>query len=240
MRVGLFGTGRLGQVIASEAGPALAWQVSRQAPPEAPVDAAIECTVGAVVAERVAWAVERRVPLVIGTTGWELPDLARRVEGTIPVVVAPNFSLGVALMARLATVIGRFAQQDPARDPWLLDHHHAKKRDAPSGTAKLLARAVMTGCPRKTSWSIVGDGVHDPATLSVSVVRAGAQVGLHTVGVDAPGETLTVTHEARSRAPFAQGALAAARWALGKPPGLYAMDDVARDLLDPLFRSFDR
>jgi 4-hydroxy-tetrahydrodipicolinate reductase len=235
LRVGVFGAGRLGGAIAAEAQAqgALAWNVTRQAPPDGPLDAAIEATVAAAVEARLTWALGRGVPLIIGTTGWSIPDLRERVGDRIGVVLAPNFSLGVALVARLTRVLAGFAALDPTRDPYVLEHHHARKHDAPSGTAKMLARAVLEGCPRKTEWTLGGPVA--PHQLSVGVLRAGATYSSHTVGVDSPGEVVEVHHAARSAAVFAQGALAAARWVQGRR-GVFSMDDVSHDLLEPLFK----
>lgn len=239
LKIGVFGAGRLGGAIAGEARAqgALAWNVTREAPPLADdggaVDAAVEASVAEAVPGRLAWALERGVPLVIGTTGWSIPDLAERVGQRIGVVVAPNFSLGVALVARLSHVLGAFAALDEARDPYVLEHHHQRKHDAPSGTARMLARTVIAACPRKTEWTLGGPVA--PHQLSVGVVRAGSTYSSHVVGVDAPGEVIEVHHAARSAAVFAQGALAACRWVQGRA-GVFTMDDVARDLLDPLFR----
>lgn len=236
MNVGVFGNGRLGAAIAAEARAqgALAWQVTREAPPAEPVDAAVECTVASAVDARVRWALDRRVPLIIGTTGWSIPDLQQRVGDRGCVVVAPNFSLGVALVTRLTAILGRFAALDSLRDPFILEHHHARKHDAPSGTAKMLARTLLAACPRKTEWSLGGPVA--PHQLSLGVVRAGSTYSSHVVGVDAPAEVIEVRHEARSAGAFAAGALAACRWAQGKR-GVFTMDDVAKDVLDPLFRS---
>ena len=231
LRIGLFGRGRLGSAIAAEAGDALSWQVDLGESPSGPVDVVIDASVGGAVEEHLAWALETGTDLVIGATGWAMPDLEARVAGRIGVLVSSNFSLTVALMARLATVLGRFAALDPARDPYLMEHHHRLKADAPSGTAKTLAAAVMAGCPRKTEWTLATPAPHQ---LSVGVLRAGAEFGTHTVGLDAPAEVLELTHTARSRAPFAQGALQAARWLHGRK-GVFTMDDLATDLLDPLF-----
>lgn len=232
LRMGLFGRGRLGLAIAAEAGTALSWQMGRDDDrPSTPVDVAIDASAAEAVETHLAWALETDTDLVIGTTGWTLPDLESRVAGRIGVLTASNFSLTVALMARLALVIGRFAALDPSRDPYLMEHHHRLKVDAPSGTARTLAEALMAGCPRKTEWTLGAPGPHQ---LSVGVVRAGAEFGTHTVGLDAPAEVLELTHTARSRAPFAQGALAAARWLQGRK-GLFTLDDLAADLLDPLF-----
>jgi 4-hydroxy-tetrahydrodipicolinate reductase len=232
IRIGLFGRGRLGSAIAAEAGPDLCWQVDKGESPASAVDVAIDASVAEAVEEHLTWALDTGTNLVIGATGWSLPDLEARVGGRIGVLTASNFSVSVALMARLATVMGRFAALNPSRDPFLLEHHHRLKADAPSGTAKTLAAAVLAGCPRKTEWTL---GSPAPHQLHVGVVRAGAEFGTHTVGLDAPAEVLTLTHTARSRAPFAQGALTAARWLQGRK-GLFSMDDLASDLLDPLFR----
>lgn len=231
-RIGLFGKGRLGSAIAAAAGHDLAWQVSRQAPPATPVDVAIEASSGAVVADRLAWALQRRVPLVIGSTGWELPDLRATVGDRIGVVLAPNFSLGVALLRRLSLALARFAALDPRRDPYLIEHHHARKHDAPSGTAKMLARTLLDGCPRKRTWAL--GGPLDADALSVAVVRAGSTYSEHRVGIDAPAEVIELTHTARSAAAFADGAMAAARWITTRK-GVFTMDDVSKDVLDPLF-----
>ena len=231
LRIGVFGRGRLGSAIAAEAGTALAWHVDKGEAPGASVDVAIDASVAEAVEEHLTWALATGTDLVIGATGWALPGLEARVAGGIGVLTSSNFSLTVALMARLATVMGRFAALDPQRDPYLLEQPHRLKADAPSGTAKTLAAALMVGCPRKTEWT---QGTPAPHQLSVGVVRAGAEFGTHTVGLDAPSEVLKLTHTARSRAPFAQGALAAAHWLPGRK-GIFTMDDLATDLLDPLF-----
>lgn len=231
LRIGLFGKGRLGAAIADRAGDAIAWQVTREAPPPG-ADVAIEASSGAAVAGRVAWAIETGTPLVIGSTGYELPDLAERVGDRIGVVTAPNFSLGVALLRRFTLVLARFCDLDSQRDPYVVEHHHARKHDAPSGTAKLLAETILDGCPRKTSWSL--GGPLEPGELSVAAVRAGSTYSDHHVGVDAPAEVLELVHRARSAAAFADGALTAASWIHGRT-GVHTMDDVARSVLDPLF-----
>ena len=142
--------------------------------PTGPVEVVIDASVAEAVEEHLAWALETGTDLVIGATGWVLPDLETRVADRIGVLASSNFSLTVALMARLATVLGRFAALDPARDPYLLEHHHRLKADAPSGTAKTLAAAVMAGCPRKTEWTLATPAPHQ---LSVGVLRAGAEFG---------------------------------------------------------------
>jgi len=237
-RVGIFGRGKLGSAIAQEiaAAPdmALAWHVDMGDPEPAAgsADIAIDATTAEAVPGHLDWALATGTDLVVATTGWSIPDLEARVGRRIGLLTSPNFSLAVAFMARLAEVMGRFAALDPDLDPYLTDHHHRQKADAPSGTAKRLAAAVMAGCPRKTGWTLDRPG---PEQLAISVLRAGIEFGAHTVGLDGPAETLELTHRARSRAVFARGALLALRWLRGRK-GLYTFDHVTSEILDPLFR----
>jgi len=132
MRVGIFGRGRLGTAIAQElaAGPEfeLAWHIDKGEEPSGPVDLAFDASAAEAVSGHVDWALAAGADLVVAVTGWSLPDLAARVEGRIGLLAAPNFSLAVALMARLSLVLGRFAALDPDLDPFLTDHHHRHDR----------------------------------------------------------------------------------------------------------------
>ena len=240
MKLGIFGDGRLGMAIAAQAAAApgveLLWQAGIDSGPGAGADVALDASVASAVEGHLEWALATGTDLVIGATGWQIPDLEARVGNRIAVLTAPNFSLTVALMARLATVMGRFAALDPENDPYVTDHHHRLKQDAPSGTAIRLADAVMAGCTRKTGWTL---GAPAPAELSISVLRAGTEFGKHTVGIDGPAETLQLTHQARSRAVFAQGAILASNWVRGRK-GLFSFDQFARETLDPLFQFGDK
>lgn len=240
MRIGIFGRGRLGSAIASAAGPDLAWQVAREAPPAESVDVAIDATTGAAVEGHLAWALARGASLVIGATGWDIPDLAARVENRIGVVVAPNFSLTVALLARLTRVLGRYAATDARFDPYIVEHHQARKLDAPSGTARMLAGIMIRACPRKQAIATPHEGPIAASDLCVASVRAGnSGANSHTVVLESPEESLLVRHEGRGSAVYASGALAACRFIAGRR-GVFKMDDVARDALDPLFREETR
>ena len=235
MKIGVFGKGRLGSAIAECAGPELAWCIGRNELPSEDVDVAIDASAGAAVSGHLDWCIEHQSDFLIGATGWEIPDLAQRVGQEIAVLIAPNFSLTVALYARLSLILARFAAQDESRDPFLVEHHHARKHDAPSGTAKLLAATLMKGCPRKTEWVIpsLSQDVK-PHQLNVSSIRAGYSYSSHIVGLDSPGEVMELHHSARSAMPFAEGALQAARWIRGRK-GVFTMAEVAKELLDPLF-----
>ncbi len=234
--IGLFGAGRLGSALAAGLGDQVRWQVTREEPPQVEVDVAVEVSGPDAVERRLDWAMEHRVPLVIGSTGWRIDDLHARVGERIGVVVAPNFSLSVALLARLAAVLGRFAGADPTRDPYVFEHHRPSKRDAPSGTARLLADAMVAGCAHKTAWRVggVGDGPLAPQELGVAVLRSGHTYSEHRIGFDAPGEVLEVRHTTRSPEVFVDGVRHCVRWIRGRT-GVHSMDDVAASLLDPLF-----
>jgi 4-hydroxy-tetrahydrodipicolinate reductase len=151
------------------------------------------------------------------------------------VVVAPNFSISIALFARMSLVLARFAALDQARDPYLVEHHHARKKDAPSGTARLLTKVIMKGCPRKTEWTLQGPGELKEHQLSVSAIRAGHTYSSHTVGIDAPAETLEIHHASRSAMAYADGALRVSDWICGRK-GVFTMDQFSQEVLDPLFR----
>jgi 4-hydroxy-tetrahydrodipicolinate reductase len=238
MRVGLFGRGRLASAIAEEAlsqGHEVAWRLGRGETPSGPVDVAIDASKAEALPEHLAWTLETSTPFVIGTTGWTLPDLETRIAGRIGVLIAPNFSLGVALQRRMAFVLARFAALDAQRDLFLEERHHRLKADAPSGTAKALASALLAGNPAKRGASRAPlEGRMPDDQLCVAVTRAGSAFGTHTVGIDAPSELITLTHEARSRQAFAGGALMAAAW-VRERKGLFTFDQLAAETLDPLF-----
>ncbi|MBK5257227.1 MAG: hypothetical protein JJE39_14465 [Vicinamibacteria bacterium] len=237
MKVGLFGRGRLASAIATKGGETVVWMLGRDdSPPEgANVDAVIDASTGSAVNTHLGWALQNGVDLIIGATGWSIPDLTDRVGDRIGVVVAPNFSLSVALYARLSLVMARFAALDPGRDPYIVEHHHARKKDAPSGTAKLLAGVILKGCPRKTEWALQGPGELKEHQLSVSAIRAGHTYSSHIVGIDAPAETLELHHASRSAMAYADGALRVAAWVRGRK-GVFTIDQFSEETLDPLFR----
>jgi 4-hydroxy-tetrahydrodipicolinate reductase len=238
IRIGLFGAGKLGSAIAKavEASDCtLAWQVGRAAPPAGAVDCAVDASVGAALEAHLEWALEAGVPLVVASTGWSMPDLRSRVGERIGVLVAPNLSMTVALYARLAQVLARYAALEEMRDPYIVEHHHRAKLDAPSGTARMLAEKMIAELPSKERWVIPhGEGALKPTDLSVSSVRGGYVWSSHVVGLDTPGEALELVHRARDYSPYSAGALTAARWLVGRT-GVFDMEAVASEVLDPLF-----
>jgi 4-hydroxy-tetrahydrodipicolinate reductase len=177
-------------------------------------DVAIDFSIGSAVVETLPLLASRGINLVIGTTGWQAHEQQMRkiVEGSnIGVVVASNFSLGVALFEKIAEEAARLFAPHPDYGAWLHEIHHTAKKDAPSGTAVTLKQAMERS------------GYRNP--IDVASNRAGSVPGTHTIGFDGPFEAITLTHTNRDRAAFALGALEAARWIHGKR-GWFTIRDV--------------
>lgn len=175
--------------------------------------------------------VAARVPLVIGTTGFDETGRARIAAAAqqIPIVFAPNMSVGVNLLMKLAELAARVLAD--GYDIEIIEAHHRHKVDAPSGTALGLGQAVARATNRDlASCAVYGregvTGERDPKTIGFATVRGGDIVGDHTLLFAGVGERVELTHKASSRATFAQGALRAAKWLQGRAPGLYDMRDV--------------
>jgi 4-hydroxy-tetrahydrodipicolinate reductase len=161
--------------------------------------------------------VTRRLPVVIGTTGWSAHVDRLRAEAAragLGVIASANFSIGVNIFEIVVADAARMLAKQPQYGAWLHEQHHAAKRDAPSGTALLLRDAMIAA------------GFDRPIDLSSA--RAGMIPGTHTVGFDSASDTIELTHRARDRRGFASGALLAAQWIQGRT-GWYSMQDVLRD-----------
>ncbi|MHB1216160.1 MAG: 4-hydroxy-tetrahydrodipicolinate reductase [Thiobacillus sp.] len=171
------------------------------------------------------------VPLVIGTTGFDTAGRARIAAAAeqIPIVFAPNMSVGVNLLMKLAELAAQVLED--GYDIEIIEAHHRHKVDAPSGTALGLGQAVARATNRDlASCAVYGregvTGERDAKTIGFATVRGGDIVGDHTLLFAGIGERIELTHKAGSRATFAQGALRAAKWLQGRAPGLYDMRDV--------------
>jgi 4-hydroxy-tetrahydrodipicolinate reductase len=174
---------------------------------------------------------KHHVPIVIGTTGLA-PDQRAAILACareIPVVLAPNMSVGVNLLLKLVAEAARVLGD--GYDPEIVELHHKRKKDAPSGTALALAEAValVSGRDLKKDVRLARQGLigeRGERELGIQAVRGGDVVGEHTVYFFGAGERLELTHRATSRDQFARGAVRAAGWVVGKKPGLYDMQDV--------------
>jgi 4-hydroxy-tetrahydrodipicolinate reductase len=176
-------------------------------------DVAIDFSHAEAVDEICRAAIQHRQPLVIGTTGHsaEQRRAINKCAESLPIVLASNFSVGVNtlfwLTRKTAEMLG------PEFDLEIVETHHVKKKDAPSGTAKTLAEILKN--VRKIDKEI-----------PIQSIREDEVVGEHTVIFAEPGERLELTHRAATREIFGKGALRAAQWVIGKSPGLYSMQDV--------------
>jgi 4-hydroxy-tetrahydrodipicolinate reductase len=194
-------------------------------------EVALDFSIAGAVLGHLEACLQAGVPLVVGTTGFDAQTDARLLAASsvLPVLVAPNTSLGVNLLAQL---VERAAASLPVDyDIEILEAHHRYKVDAPSGTALKLGFAAAAGRgidleqpaqPPRTG----NTGPRQAGSIGFAVVRGGDIVGEHTVLFAGPGERLELTHRAHDRMTFAYGALRAASWLRGRPAGLYTMADV--------------
>jgi 4-hydroxy-tetrahydrodipicolinate reductase len=174
---------------------------------------------------------ERGVALVVGTTGFSAQAKAELAGHAlrIPILMAPNMSAGVNVLFRLVAEAARAL--GPSYEVEIVEMHHRAKKDAPSGTALRLAEVAADALGLDAGTACVyqrhGDiGARKPGSIGVQALRGGDVVGDHTVFFLADGERLELTHRAGSRDNFARGAVRAARFLVGKKPGLYDMQDV--------------
>ena len=205
---------RLGRDAAAEGEPSGVIITADPTAALADADAALEFSPAPAVAGHARACAARRVGLLVGTTGLDEAALAALEEAAarIPVLIAPNTSVGVTVIAQLLDQAARALGRD--YEVRIREAHHRLKRDAPSGTALALGETVARARG------------HGPECIDYEVVREGDIVGEHTVSFSAPGERIEVTHRATDRMIFARGALRAAEWLAGRTPGLYGMQDV--------------
>jgi 4-hydroxy-tetrahydrodipicolinate reductase len=174
---------------------------------------AIEFTAPDAAAANVRACLKAGCPIVVGTTGWysELPAVTAEVERLRgAMLAAPNFSIGVAVFDRVVAEAARLVAPLPGFHAHLLETHHDAKKDAPSGTAGALAETAERSLGRR---------------VPITSVRTGHVPGTHEVIFDAPFEQIRLVHEARDRRVFAEGALVAARWLVGRR-GVFTMQDL--------------
>jgi 4-hydroxy-tetrahydrodipicolinate reductase len=199
--------------------------------PDIAVDVLIDFSAGAAFDNALAIAVEHHLGFVSGTTGLEPAqqlDL-QNAASRIPVLWSANFSVGVALLKRLAAEAA--AALGPEFEVEIIEAHHARKEDAPSGTALALGQAIaaarglnLDDVARRARDGIVG--ARAPQEIGFSTIRGGDIVGEHTVMFIAAGERIELTHRASSRDLFARGALRAAQWLRGRRAGYYSVEDI--------------
>lgn len=241
MRLALVGMGRMGREVdrvAAEAGHDVVLRLDVEdnrggegltAEALAGVDAVIEFSVAGAVLANARRVAAVRVPLVVGTTGWDddLEEVSRLVEEHDTALVhASNFSLGAVLFAALVRRAAELFDEHESYDPFVVEHHHRGKADAPSGTALRLAETILEATGRKTRVQAGNpEGPIAPGALHVASIRAGAAFGRHGVGFDSAADSIELAHTARGREGFARGALLAAERIQGRR-GVYRFSEL--------------
>jgi 4-hydroxy-tetrahydrodipicolinate reductase len=196
---------------------------------DAVADAVIDFSHYTAVPPLLAWTAERGLPTVVCTTALGEPEreALRNAARTIPVFNSSNMSLGVAVVKKLVRLAAPALEKDFNVE--IIEAHHNRKKDSPSGTAILLADAVSEACSVPKDYVFGRHGKSDEVKISdlgIHSVRGGTIPGTHTVLFAGPDELIEIKHTAYSRSIFAQGALRAAAFVASGQPGLYSMDDM--------------
>lgn len=244
MRVLVHGiSGHMGQIVARMAaegvcGASLAGGVSPDVAVEengnfksffscsADCDVVIDFSFHGAVGELLDYCVSRRIPVVVATTGHteEEKALISQAANTVPVFFSANMSVGIAVTAELAR---KAAAAFPGADIEIVETHHNRKVDVPSGTALLLADSIKSVRPQCVyNIGRPENGKRTAEEIGIHSLRLGNVVGIHEILVSTGSETITLKHECHSRDLFAEGALRAAAFICGKGPGLYNMKDI--------------
>jgi 4-hydroxy-tetrahydrodipicolinate reductase len=223
-RLALIGMGKMGRALAQLA-PERDFTVVAEIDPSRPgasmvtreslcdAQVAIEFTVPDAAPANIHACVDAGCPVVVGTTGWyeQLSAVRADVErANGALLYAPNFSVGVAIFDRVVAEAARLFAGVEGFEAHMIETHHSAKKDAPSGTAGALARSAETASGK---------------SLPITSVRVGSVPGTHELIFDAPFEQVRLVHEARDRRVFAEGALVAARWLVGRT-GVFGMQDL--------------
>ncbi len=194
-------------------------------------DVLIDFSTPAATIELLRIAAEKKISMVIGTTGFSKEEIAEIKTYTkkIPCVLAPNMSVGVNLLLKVLRDIAKVLGDD--YDVEIIEAHHRLKKDAPSGTAIKMAQVIADTLNRNLEETAIYArkgliGERTKKEIGIQTIRAGDIVGEHTVIFGGLGERIEITHKASSRDTFARGALKAALWVPKQKPGLYDMQDV--------------
>ena len=192
------------------------------------VDCIIDFSSHLATSDVAAFAEERGVPVVFAATGQTEAETARirRCAEKVAVLKSGNLSVGVALLCHLAREAARAL---PGADIEIVEAHHNQKADVPSGTALMLSEAVRAERPHAKE--VIGrheNGKRTPEEIGIHSLRLGSVVGRHEVHLALAGQEITLRHDAYDRSLFAEGALEAARFLIGRAPGMYDMEDLIR------------
>jgi len=194
-------------------------------------DLVIDFTSAAASIQHLQLAASKRIPMVVGSTGFTPDQMAEALElsSRCPCVITPNMSIGVNILFKVVADVARMLGSD--FDVEIVEAHHRFKKDAPSGTALKLAQIIAGSLSRKLDevgvyarHGLIGERSNEE--IGIQTLRGGDIVGEHTVLFAGMGERIELTHRAHSRDNFARGAVRAALWVIHQPPGLYDMENV--------------
>ncbi len=193
---------------------------------DGPADGIIDFSFHAAIPAIAGYAVTHGLPLVVATTGHTPEELTaiRTAARSVPVFFSANMSIGIAVLCELAK---ETVKAFPDADVEIVETHHNRKLDAPSGTALMLAKSIAQVRKQSTFvYGRVGHAKRDPSEIGIHALRMGNVVGEHEIIIGTDTQRITLKHEAFTRTVFAEGALAALRFLEGKAAGLYEMRDM--------------
>ena len=237
MKIALIGYGKMGKTIeriAIERGHEIVSIIDVNnlddfdSPAFKSADVAIEFTVPQVALSNYRRAFASGVAVVSGTTGWteELPTFRKEIEdGGHTLFWSSNFSIGVNIFMAVNKHLAKIMNQFPVYNVEMTEVHHTQKLDAPSGTAITLAEGLLDNLHRKSAW--VKETETNPNELAIKSIREGQVPGIHTITYESDVDTITITHDAKSREGFALGSVVAAEFTAGKK-GLLGMEDLMK------------
>lgn len=238
MKVALIGYGKMGKTIEQEAvqrGHEMVLaidMINKDFEPGAlkGADVAIEFTQPEAAIENIFKCFEAGIPVLVGTTGWynryeEVKKRCEETQGTL--FTATNFSIGVNITFAVNRYLAKIMNTQPTYKVSISETHHTQKLDAPSGTAITLAEQLMDECPAYTHWGLAGRDNMDKNTLPITAHRINNVPGVHEVRYSNEIDEICISHSAYNRKGFAQGAVVAAEWLLGKK-GVYTMADMLK------------
>lgn len=239
MKIALIGYGKMGRVVeevAQARGHTIVAKIDPNGPHKTPTAEAlhdahvcIDFSHPSCAVNNIKQLVALGKDIVMGTTGWysHLEEITGLIhQNPVGLIYSPNFSIGVNLFLQIVSEAASLINAFESYDVGVFEAHHNKKADSPSGTAKAIAKTVLNRMSRKrvlVEGQVEGQIAKD--ALQISSLRCGSIPGTHSVIFDSPADTITLTHEARSREGFAIGAVAAAEWVHGRK-GLYTIEDM--------------
>ena len=236
MNILLLGYGKMGKIIgeiAESRGHSIAGKINidnredlDKLDPKS-IDVAIEFSQPEAAFENISWALQRQIPIVVGTTGWlekkaEVEEMTRANNGSF--FYASNFSIGVNIFFKVNEFLSKLMNETDGYQVSVEEIHHTAKKDAPSGTAITLAEGIIKNLKSKSSWNLKGEQKSSDQSVEITSKRIDPAPGTHIIKYESPIDDIEITHTAHSRQGFALGAVLVAEWIPSKK-GVLSMDD---------------